>query len=164
MIAQIAWTERKFEFNLPVGMFPVIVERLRGAPIRLEAMLKNTRAEILNQKKGDGWSITEHVNHLCNCEEVWLGRVEDFLARREIFERRILKTDLQSADIDILLRIFSASRDNLITLVKNMGEPTASLTINHPRLQKPIRLMDSLFSTAEHDDHHLAKIRELLRE
>jgi hypothetical protein len=29
-------------------------------------------------------------------------------------------------------------------------------------LQRHIRLMDSLFTTAEHDDHHLAKIRELL--
>jgi uncharacterized damage-inducible protein DinB len=162
MIPQTAWTGRKFEFNLPVGVFPVIVERLRGAPVRLHAMLRNATNESLTQKTGDKWSIFEQVNHLCNCEEIWRGRVEDILARKEIFERRTLKTELQSEPIEILLKKFSAARNKLINLVESMDEQTASLTINHPRLQRPIRLMDSLFSTAEHDDHHLAKIRELL--
>ena len=163
MITQTPWTERKFEFNLPVGVFPVIVERLRGAPIRLQAMLRDVTSETLNQRPGDKWSVLEQVNHLCNCEEIWLGRVNDILARKEVFERRTLNAELQSEDIEVLLRNFSVVRSKLIALVENMDEPTASLTINHPRLQKPIRLMDALFSTAEHDDHHLAKIRELLR-
>ncbi|TMI81772.1 MAG: DinB family protein [Bacteroidetes bacterium] len=163
MITQTPWTERKFEFNLPVGVFPVIVERLRGAPIRLQAMLRDVTNETLNQRPGDKWSVLEQVNHLCNCEEIWLGRVNDILARKEVFERRTLNAELQSEDIEVLLRNFSVVRSKLIALVENMDEPTASLTINHPRLQKPIRLMDALFSTAEHDDHHLAKIRELLR-
>jgi uncharacterized damage-inducible protein DinB len=162
MIPQTAWTERKFEFNQPIGIFPIIVERLRGAPIRLQAMLTNATKETLSQKAGEKWSVIEQINHLCNCEEIWLRRVEDILARKEIFERRVLKTELQSEDIEILLNNFSAARKKLISRVENLDEQTASLTINHPRLQKPIRLMDSLFSTAEHDDHHLAKIRELL--
>src|SRR5262245_10292280 len=85
MIAKIAWKERKIEFNFPVVLFPVIVERLRGAPIRLQAMLRNGSAENLYEKKGDKWSIIEQVNHLLNCEEVWIGRVHDILARKQIF-------------------------------------------------------------------------------
>ena len=162
MIAQTAWTERKFEFNFPIGVFPIIVERLRGTAIRLEAILRDATDKTLNQKMQDKWSVLEQVNHLCNCEEIWLGRVEDILTRKEIFERRTLKTEPQSEDIQVLLSNFSAARNKLIKLVKNLDEHTATLTINHPRLQRPIRLMDSLFSTAEHDDHHLAKIRELL--
>jgi len=162
MIPQTAWTERKFEFNQPIGVFPITVERLRGTPIRLQAMLTNATDENLTQKVGDKWSLIEQVNHLCNCEEIWLGRVRDILDHKEIFERRTLKTDLQSEQIETLLRNFSAARHKLISLVENMDEQTASLTINHPRLQRPIRLMDTLFSTAEHDDHHLAKIRELV--
>jgi uncharacterized damage-inducible protein DinB len=162
MIHQTAWTERKFEFNQPIGVFPITVERLRGTPIRLQAMLTNATNENLTQKAGDKWSLIEQVNHLCNCEEIWLGRVRDILDHKEIFERRTLKTDLQSEQIETLLRNFSAARHKLISLVENMDEQTASLTINHPRLQRPIRLIDTLFSTAEHDDHHLAKIRELV--
>jgi len=33
----------------------------------------------------------------------------------------------------------------------------------HPRLQQPMRLVDSLYFVAEHDDHHIAKISGLLR-
>jgi hypothetical protein len=33
----------------------------------------------------------------------------------------------------------------------------------HPRLKTPMRLVDHLFFVAEHDDHHLAKIWELVK-
>ena len=36
-------------------------------------------------------------------------------------------------------------------------------TARHPRLGTPMRLIDIAFFTAEHDDHHLARITELLR-
>jgi hypothetical protein len=32
----------------------------------------------------------------------------------------------------------------------------------HPRLKKPMRLVDHLHFAAEHDDHHLAKIWDLI--
>ena len=32
----------------------------------------------------------------------------------------------------------------------------------HPRLKQPMRLVDHLFFAAEHDDHHLAVIWELI--
>ena len=51
---------------------------------------------------------------------------------------------------------------NLIDRVKNFDETTASLTALHPRLKTPMRLIDSLFFIAEHDDHELTKIRRLL--
>jgi hypothetical protein len=35
-------------------------------------------------------------------------------------------------------------------------------TAVHPRLQMPMRLVDWAYFVAEHDDHHLARIRELI--
>jgi hypothetical protein len=35
-------------------------------------------------------------------------------------------------------------------------------TIPHPRLKTPMRLVDHLYFAAEHDDHHLARIWELV--
>jgi hypothetical protein len=32
----------------------------------------------------------------------------------------------------------------------------------HPRLKQPMRLVDHLYFVAEHDDHHLATIREMM--
>jgi hypothetical protein len=39
----------------------------------------------------------------------------------------------------------------------------AGLASEHPRLRRPLRLVDWLYFLAEHDDHHLAKAREILR-
>ena len=33
----------------------------------------------------------------------------------------------------------------------------------HPRLERPMRLIDMMFFHAEHDDYHLARISELRR-
>jgi uncharacterized damage-inducible protein DinB len=162
MIAQTSWAERTFDFNFPVGIFPIIVERLRGAPIRLQSMLRDVNAERITRKIDGKWSILEQVTHLCNSEEVWYGRIEDFLSGMKTFQTRTLKTGAMSENLESLLQNFSAVRNKLIILVENMNDATASLTIIHPRLQRTIRLIDSLFTTAEHDDHHLAKIRELL--
>jgi hypothetical protein len=65
-------------------------------------------------------------------------------------------------NIEQLLEQFSSARNKLLEKVRDIDERTASLTAIHPRLQIPMRLIDSLFFIAEHDDHHLVKIRELL--
>jgi len=49
--------------------------------------------------------------------------------------------------------------------LKRVGELDSSLlsrAIPHPRLKTPMRLVDHLYFVAEHDDHHLARIWELL--
>jgi len=66
-------------------------------------------------------------------------------------------------DAGTLLKQFSAARNKLIERVKDSDEATASLTALHPRLQTPMRLIDSLFFIAEHDDHELAKISRILK-
>jgi uncharacterized damage-inducible protein DinB len=169
-IQQTAWFERKFEFNFLVGFFPVIVERLRGALPRIESMVKNKSENELSYKQDNEWSIKEQVGHLYDLEELWYGRIEDFLSSKEILRAADLsnkKTHIanhNSKSITELLELFSQARKKLITKVENMDEATASLTALHPRLQKPMRLIDSLFFVAEHDDHHLAKIRKLITE
>src|SRR5437588_106511 len=41
------WFEREFDFSLPVGVFPCVVERLRGTPARIEDLLARFRAARL---------------------------------------------------------------------------------------------------------------------
>ncbi len=169
MIQQIPWIERKFDFDFPVGMFPIIVERLKGTQPKLETMLKNINNEKLSRKDGQKWSIKEQVGHLCDAEESWYQRIENYFSGKQTIETadiNIIKTeqtDHNTKSIGELLKQFSYARNKLIDKVENMDEATASITAFHPRLQKPMRLIDSLFVVAEHDDQHLAKIRELLK-
>ena len=83
MITQTPWIERKFEFNFPVGLFPVIIERLRGALLQLETMVKDLPDEKLSAKKDGKWSVKEVVGHLYDLEELWNGRINDFLEQKQ---------------------------------------------------------------------------------
>ncbi|HEV8286425.1 MAG TPA: DinB family protein [Chitinophagaceae bacterium] len=168
MIEQIPWVERKFEFNFPVGLFPAIVERLRGTLPRIGAMIKNEEEEKLSKKINGKWSIKEQIGHLYDLEELWYGRVEDFLAGKQTLRvadmsnTKTTNAGHNKKNIEQLLEQFSSARNKLLEKVRDIDERTASLTAIHPRLQIPMRLIDSLFFIAEHDDHHLVKIRELL--
>ena len=168
MIIQTPWFERKFYFNYPVGLFPVIVERLRGTPMQLQAMLEDISDERLSRKKDGKWSAKEIAGHLCDLEELWSGRIDDFLDHKEILRAadlsntRTNEANHNAKPVAELLRQFSSSRNELIKKIENLDEATASITALHPRLKQPMRLIDSLFFYAEHDDHELTKIRTLL--
>ena len=167
MITQTPWFERKFDFNFPVGLFPVIIERLEGTLPGVAAMTKNKSEESLTRKPNGEWSAKEQLGHLYDLEELWYGRTEDFLAGKEMLRAADLRnTKTHEAGhnkktIEELIEQFSSARNKLIDKVKDVNEATASLTALHPRLQTPMRLIDHLFFIAEHDDHHLAVIREV---
>ena len=170
MITQTPWFERKFDFNFPVGLFPVIIERLEGALLRIAAMTKNKSEELLTRKPNGEWSAKEQVGHLYDLEELWYGRTVDFLSGEEMLRAADLRnTKTHEAhhnkkEIGKLVELFSSARIKLIDKIKDADEAIASLSALHPRLQTPMRLIDHLFFIAEHDDHHLAKIGMLLRE
>ena len=170
MITQTPWFERKFDFNFPVGLFPVITGRLEGTLLRVAAMIEHKSEELLTNKPNDEWSAKEQVGHLYDLEELWYGRTEDFLSGKEMLRAADLRNtktheaDHNKKEIGKLIEQFSSARNKLIDRVKDADEAMASLTALHPRLQTPMRLIDHLFFIAEHDDHHLAKIRKLLRE
>ena len=168
MISQTPWTKRNFEFNFPVGLFPVIVERLRGTIPHIESLVKNKTDKELGNKNGDAWSVKEQVGHLYDLEELWFGRIEDFLSGKETLRAADMSNTKthqaghNNKTMEELLQQFSIARKKLISKVENMDESEAGIIALHPRLQKPMRLIDSLFFVAEHDDHHLAKIREII--
>ena len=170
MIIQTPWFERKFDLNFPVGLFPVIIERLGGTLPGIAAMIKNKSEELLTRKPNGEWSAKEQVGHLYDLEELWYGRIDDFLTGKEMLrtaDLRNIKTHEaghNEKEMEELAELFSSARNKLIDKVKDADESVASLIALHPRLQTPMRLIDHLFFIAEHDDHHLAKIRKLLRE
>ena len=67
-----------------------------------------------------------------------------------------------SKPIAELFGLFFTARNSLINRIEKFDETRALLTALHPRLKQPMRLIDSLFFIAEHDDHELTKIRQLL--
>ena len=62
-----------------------------------------------------------------------------------------------------LMQSFTNERKRMIEFIYSFDEGMLGKTSLHPRLNKPMRLIDSLYFVAEHDDHHLAIISKLLR-
>ena len=67
------------------------------------------------------------------------------------------------ADSEDILAEFRKARSLLTDRLTQLEPALFSRSIPHPRLKTPLRLVDHLYFVAEHDDHHLARIWELLK-
>jgi len=162
------WFERKFEFSFPVELHPNLSARLRGTPARLEETVRGRSHKILIKKTREKWSAQEHAGHLLDLEPLWLARVgdcvaaSDQLAAADLKNRKTDEANHNTRQLEQILADFRAARERLL---KRAGELSPSLfahAIPHPRLKTPMRLVDHLYFVAEHDDHHLARIWELV--
>lgn len=61
-----------------------------------------------------------------------------------------------------IIRRLTAGRGGLVRRLELLTEEQVAIVAIHPRLQKPMRLMDWVYFVAEHDDHHLAQARRAL--
>ena len=52
---------------------------------------------------------------------------------------------------------------SLVARLEDLDEAGVERSSQHPRLGQPMRVIDMAIFAAEHDDHHLARIGELLR-
>jgi uncharacterized damage-inducible protein DinB len=163
------WYDRKFKFAFPVELYPNVIVRLRGTPARLEEMVRNLSHEILVCKPQGKWSAQEHAGHLLDLEPLWMARVEDFVTgsgQPSVADLSNRKTDEANHNVHELkeiLQSFRAARSALLDRASNLDSALFGRSLVHPRLKQPMRLVDHLYFVAEHDDHHLARIWELIR-
>jgi uncharacterized damage-inducible protein DinB len=163
------WTDRRFTFDLPEALFPVVVERLRGTPARIEDTVRDLSPTRLTQRDGDAWSIQEHIGHLLDLDELHASRLDDFLAGApmlrpaEITNRRTWDANHNERPLAEILQAFRGERERSVARLEAWDPGLLSRTALHPRLQQPMRVIDMALFIAEHDDHHLAAMTELAR-
>ena len=161
------WAQRKFSFVHPQWMLADFVERLRGTLPRVEALvagLDDARAQLQLEGK---WSIAQNIGHLADVEELWQERLEDLRTGRKTYTPAVgsrfqeLAKRHQERSVRATLEELEARRTRLVdALAKASSELRASRAF-HERLQVPMRLVDCAQFYAEHDDHHLIRIRRL---
>jgi len=165
-----AWFERKFEFTFPVELYPNLLARLRGTPARMEEFLHGGSREILTRKESGKWSAQEHAGHLLDLEPLWLARVEDFvqggseLTAADLKNTKTHEANHNARPVEEILREFRLARAALVERVAGIDVTGLGRTMLHPRMKTPMRLVDHLYFVAEHDDHHLARMLELIGE
>ena len=168
MIQQTPWFHRSFHFDFPVGLFPVIFSRLEGSIFRLYSLLSNADDELCSYN-ANGWSVKEHVGHLFDLEELWWKRLQDFqqgravLTTADLTNKKTKEAGHNEKLLEKLVEQFTFERQKILETVYGFDETLLLRTSVHPRLKQPMRLIDSLYFVAEHDDHHISAISNLLR-
>lgn len=162
------WFEREFDFSFPVDLLPSILARLRGTPARLEETLRGRPQEALAEKAQGKWSAQEHAGHLLDLEPLWLARVGDYVAAgsqltaADLTNRKTDEANHNARSLEQILTEFRAARQELLKHVEELDASLFARALPHPRLKTPMRLVDHLYFVAEHDDHHLARMWELV--
>ena len=162
------WFERTFDFTFPVERYRTLCVRLRSAPARLEEMLHDVSPDVLCRKPGRKWSAQEHAGHLLDLEPLWMARVDDFLADAhrltvaDLSNRKTHEANHNGRPLSEILREFRIARFRLVNCVETLHAADFARSASHPRLEQRMRLVDHLYFVAEHDDHHLATIRQLI--
>jgi hypothetical protein len=170
MVERIAWFTREFSFDLlPVWMYPNVLERVRGTPARLEDLARGLSPETLTRRDGDKWSIQEQAGHLLDLEPLGMTRLDDYDSGREELHaadrenRKTFEANHNADTIENILAAFRRERMEFMRRLDAYDETFVQRTALHPRLKMKIRVLDLAFFIAEHDDHHLARISELIR-
>src|SRR5438132_12489194 len=128
MVESLAWIQRQFSFGLPLGLYPNVVERVRGTPARLEDLTRGLSPEILTNRDGDKWSIQEQAGHLLDLEPLGMKRLDDFEAGREMLaaadmeNRKTHEADHNAKAIDNILAGFRKERTEFVNRLDGYDE------------------------------------------
>jgi uncharacterized damage-inducible protein DinB len=166
---RVPWTERTFNFDFPVDLYPELLERLLGTPARAEYIARSVPPYVLARRDGETWSIQENLGHLADVEALFVGRLDDFDAGAETLRpadmtnRTTHQADHNARPIASVLSDLRDRRERLVARLDASAPGDFGRQALHPRLNKPMRVVDMMLFQAEHDDYHFARIRELIR-
>jgi hypothetical protein len=164
---RIKWTERRFNFDFPAGIYPEMIERVRGTPARLEELLNGLSSETLVSQVDGRWSMQENAGHLLDLESLVSQRLDEYLAGNpalhaaDMSNRKTYEASHNEVPVNTILTNFRTARRELVDRLESLDGEIFARSALHPRLNVQMRLVDMLFFQAEHDDYHLARISEL---
>lgn len=168
MVERVKWTDRVFDFSFPAGLYPEMIERLRGTPVRLEDRISKLPSELLRLRDGERWSIQENAGHLLDLEALVSFRLDDYLAgakelhAADMSNRKTYEANHNDVPAETILTAFRHQRMQIIDRLDGLAAEMFARSAFHPRLKTQMRLVDMVFFQAEHDDYHLARISELI--
>ena len=168
MIEIRPWMKREFSFDQPIDVFPALLERLRGTPARAKAMVAGVSEEVLAARPHGKWSVKDHLGHLVDLQLLDEQRFHEFLARAPVLSAADISNHATEAGnhreklVAQILTQLRAGREELACKLDALTEEQIGISAVHPRLQKPMRVLDWVYFVAEHDDHHLAKARRAI--
>lgn len=165
----IKWIERSFSFDFPVERYPEMIERLRGAPARVDEYFNSAPAEILAKQDDGHWSIQENAGHLFDLDALTIERIDQYVAgvpvlhAADITNKATIAANHNSVPATTISQLFRQRRLQVVKTLDGFEAEMFARSAVHPRLNLPMRLVDFVFFQAEHDDYHFTRMNELLK-
>ena len=162
------WFERKFPYDTSSCLLHEVVCRLSGTPARVEELVKGLSADQLTRRVDETWSPQENVGHLLDLEPLWVGRTVDLLEGREVLRAadlsntRTWEANHNDVSLTLILEKFRAARSDWLAQVRRFRDDQIDFVAQHPRLGTPMRIIDLAEFVAAHDDHHIARVHEIV--
>lgn len=162
------WFDKKFKFKLPQDNFYTVLDKLSENPEKISRLVSSLPEEILTKTIENRWSIKENVGHLIDLEEVHEGRIDDFLAGKDILRAadmnntKTKEANHNSKKMADLIEQFKSVRENFLKRMKNLDAKILLRSAKHPRLNQLMRPIDMAQFVLEHDEHHIQTIKEII--
>ena len=137
---------------------------MEGTLPRLEDKVKGVPDNVLSNKLDGKWSIKQNIGHLAEVEEISLKRLPEILngispMSPAVFEPTL---DYNAMPVEDVIELFAKTRKRYLAQYRDLHLDELSKTSLHPRLKVPMNPVDLALFHAEHDDHHLVRINEIL--
>ncbi len=157
------WFERNLKFGYPKEMLPFFLERLEGTIIRIEQKVKGVDEKILSERLNGKWCIKENIGHLAEVDEVANKRLDEIVNGAAVMSPAVFEPqDYSTWPIAKVIELFKKNRLSNIKKYNAIKEGDLLKSSEHPRLKVMMTPVDLAWFDAEHDDHHLVKINEII--
>lgn len=149
---------------MPVGMLPFYLERLKGTAARIEEKVKSISDDVLSNKLDGKWSVKQNIGHLAEVDEIALKRIDEMIKGISPMSPAVFepKQDYNKQSVRDVLTFFRTNRVKNLDRYQQLSEEELSKASLHPRLKVMMTPVDLALFDAEHDDHHLVRIEEII--
>ena len=162
------WFDRKFDFNFGMELYGILLERLRSAPdsfMQITRMLPEEAHVFRHESK---WTVRENIGHLQLLEPLWRIRFEEIkngipeMSPADVSNSATGRMNFNTFSLQELMNGFTHQRTKTIDFLNNLQETDFTKRSIHPRLQLPMRVIDLMYFVAEHDQHHLNAVANII--
>jgi hypothetical protein len=163
IMKKLQWFERSFNFGSPKAMLPFYLERLQGTVVRIEKKVKGIPEEILSNRLDNKWSVKENIGHLGEVDEIANKRISEIISGVSPMSPAVFEPQpYHEWPIRQVIEYFQKNRINNIERYRQLTADELDKSSVHPRLKVSMTPVDLALFDAEHDDHHLVRINEIL--
>lgn len=166
----IRWFDRKFDFSFGMERYDGFYDRLQNTARLFRQAVLMVPDTLLAYKPANKWSMKEHLGHLTLLEPLWRKRFQEIsdgqplLHPADLNNRATDKASFNQMPLPDLQQRFEEERSQTLHFLDNLSPRHFVNTSLHPRLQTPMRIVDLMYFVTEHDDHHLAVVRHIIKE